>query len=78
MMSRAIWRLVLLISCAHALVHVFELALPSTEQLITVDYDVGKVTMGWLSAAWRLPWGLGALVAGLLVDRYGECSSCIC
>jgi MFS family permease len=96
MMSRAIWRLVLLISCAHALVHVFELALPSTEQLIvddypqrdavqlgarrlpsteqliTDDYDVGKVTTGWLSAAWRLPWGLGALVAGLLVDRYGS------
>ncbi len=72
MMSRATLRLVLLISCAHALVHVFELALPSTEQLIAADYLVGKDTMGWLSACWRLPWGLGALIAGLLVDRYGS------
>ncbi len=70
-MDSATIRLVLLISLAHALVHVFELALPSVEQLIADDYTVGKGTMGLLSNCWRLPYGLGALLAGWLVDRYG-------
>ena len=33
-MTPSTFRLVLLISCAHALVHTFELALPSVEQMI--------------------------------------------
>ena len=36
-MSRTLLRLVLFISCAHALVHVYELAYPSVEQLIAKD-----------------------------------------
>jgi FSR family fosmidomycin resistance protein-like MFS transporter len=71
-MNRNTFRLVLLVSCAHALVHVFELALPSVELGIAEDYGVGRQVTGLLSTCWRMPWGLGALAAGWLVDRYGS------
>lgn len=75
-MVRATLYLVLLVSSAHALVHVYELALPSVEQQIAAEYfgadEVsGKAMTGRLSNAWRLMWGFGAIVAGLLVDRFG-------
>ncbi len=71
-MNRTTWRLILIVSCAHALVHIFELALPSVELNIAGFYGVGKETTGLLSTYWRLPWGLGALGAGWLVDRFGS------
>ena len=37
-MNRKTFRLVLLVSCAHAMAHVFELALPSVEHDIAKDY----------------------------------------
>ena len=71
-----ILRLILLIACAHALVHVYELSLPSVEQNIAGEFYendpiAGKQLTGRMSTYWRLTWGLGALVAGWLVDRYG-------
>lgn len=77
MSGRSWLRLVLLISCAHALVHVFELALPSVEQEIAGEFfpddpATGRATTGWMSWCWRLPWGLGALFAGWLVDLWGS------
>ncbi len=76
-MNRKTFRLVLLVSCAHAMAHVFELALPSVEHDIALEYfpsdpAAGKMFTGWLSFCWRLPWGVGALLVGLLVDRYGS------
>ncbi|MGZ0168851.1 MAG: MFS transporter [Planctomycetales bacterium] len=71
-MPASTFRLVLLISCAHALVHTFELALPAVEQMIGDEYGVGKASMGALGMVWRLPFGLGAVLAGLLADRYGS------
>ncbi len=71
-MSRATFRLVLLVSCAHALVHVFELSLPSVEQMIGDEFHVGRDQTGMLGTAWRLPFGLGALLAGWLADRFGS------
>ena len=76
-MTRTAFRLILLVSCAHALVHVFELALPSVEQMIGTDL-VGKTAAenkaatGTLGMAWRLPFGLLAMVAGWMADRYGS------
>ena len=76
-MTRPAFRLILLVSCAHALVHVFELALPSVEQMIGEDL-VGKTAAenkaatGTLGMAWRLPFGLLAMVAGWMADRYGS------
>jgi predicted MFS family arabinose efflux permease len=63
--------LVLLVCCAHAMAHFFELSFPSIEPLAARDYEVSTVVTGWLIFCWRLPWGFGALAAGMLVDRYG-------
>jgi MFS family permease len=61
----------LFVSCAHALVHVYELSLPSVEQLVDAEFHVGKATSGNLATCFRLPFGLLALPVGWLVDRYG-------
>lgn len=71
-MPTSTFRLVLLISCAHALVHTFELALPAVEQMIGDEFGVGKESTGELGMVWRLPFGLGAVLAGFLADRYGS------
>jgi len=76
-MDRTILRLVLIVSCAHALVHIYELTLPAVEQEIAREYrpesaDAGKELTGLLSWVWRLPFGFGALLAGWLVDRFGS------
>lgn len=70
-MNPLLLRLVLLVSCAHALVHVYELALPSVEQLIAKEYEVGKETTGFLATTFRLPFGVFAVVVGWLADRWG-------
>ncbi|MDB4679471.1 MAG: MFS transporter [Planctomycetaceae bacterium] len=66
------FRLVLIVSCAHAMVHMFEHALPAVEQMIGDDFGVSKTQTGALGTAWRLPFGLGALLAGFLTDRFGS------
>lgn len=71
-MDAATFRLVLLVSCAHALVHVFELSLPSVEQMIGEEFSVGRERTGMLGTCWRLPFGCGALLAGWLADRFGS------
>jgi MFS family permease len=63
--------LILLVCCAHAMAHFFELSFPSIEPLAARHYQVSTVVTGWLIFCWRLPWGFGALAAGMLVDRYG-------
>ena len=69
--------LILLVCCAHALVHIYELSLPSVEQQIADEYYEGdtargKLLTGQMSNSWRFTWGFGALGAGWLVDRYGS------
>jgi len=71
-MSPATFRLIILVSLAHALVHVFELALPSVEQMIGEDFDVGRARTGVLGTVWRVPFGVCAFFAGWLADRYGS------
>jgi MFS family permease len=71
-MSRSTFRLVMLISCAHALVHTFELSLPAVEQMIGDEFNVGTDRTGALGTVWRLPFGLAAMLAGWLADRYGS------
>ncbi|RMG38445.1 MAG: MFS transporter [Planctomycetota bacterium] len=70
--SPRVFRLVLVVSCAHALVHVFELSLPAVEQLVAQDFGVGRDVSGWLGTTWRLPFGGAALLAGWLADRFGS------
>lgn len=71
-MTSITFRLILLVSCAHGLVHVFELALPSVEQMIGEEFDVGQERTGVLGTVWRLPFGIAALLAGWLADRFGS------
>jgi MFS family permease len=71
-MSLAVFRVVLLVSCAHAMVHVYELALPSVEQNIGAEYGVDREETGVLGTAFRVPWGFGAFFAGWLADRFGS------
>lgn len=79
-MSSATLRLVLLVSCCHGLVHVWEHSLASVEQLIAQDGDFGipateheqKKVTGGLGTCLRAPFGLCALLAGWLADRFGS------
>lgn len=91
MMKPATLRLVLLVSCCHALVHVYEHSFACVEQLVADDPAFGirssedssepaddaavekkaKKITGTLGSALRLPFGLCALLAGWLADRYG-------
>ena len=64
-------RLVLLVSCCHALVHVYELSFASVEQLVADDFSVGTEVTGALGTSLRMPIGLGALAAGWLAGHYG-------
>ena len=70
-MTPAAFRIVLFVSVAHALMHVYELALPSVEQLIGGEFGVDKWTMGQLAFWFRLPIGACAIAVGMLTDRCG-------
>ena len=71
MTKRQLFWIICLISCLHALVHVFELALPSVQDDLKTHYESSDTVIGSLSSAFRWPWGLGALLVGFLVDRFG-------
>lgn len=71
MTKRQLFWIICLISCLHALVHVFELALPSVQDDLKAHYNASDTVIGSLSSAFRWPWGLGALLVGFLVDRFG-------
>ncbi len=80
-------RLVLLISCCHALVHVYEHALGSVEKNMVEDAALGvrgsdddspeqarqrqERVSGELGNCLRLPFGFCALLAGWMTKRYG-------
>jgi len=70
-MKSSTLRLVLLMSCCHGLVHVYELSFASVEQLVADDFGVDTAVTGWLGFSMRLPFGLFALAAGWLADRFG-------
>ena len=76
-MKSATLRLVLLVSCAHGLVHVYEHSFASVEQLVGADAEFSipperqKQVTGTLGSCLRLPFGICALLAGWLADRWG-------
>ncbi len=78
MLNRSTFRLVLLVSLAHALVHIFEHSFACVEQLVVTDdtfailSEVRRQTSGQLGSTLRLPFGLCAMLAGWLADRYGS------
>lgn len=76
-MNSATLKLVLLIACCHALVHVFEHSYAGVEQMVVADpaFDIPSVdsteVSGLLGSTLRLPFGLFAFFAGWLADRLG-------
>ena len=70
-MSSPVLRLVLLVSCCHGLVHIYEHSFASVEQLVGQEFGVGKEITGWIGSCLRLPFGLFALAAGWMADRWG-------
>lgn len=64
--------IILLVSAAHATVHLLEQSIASAEQVISSDFSLSLRQSGWLGFALRLPYGIGAIFAGLLADRFGE------
>ena len=68
---RRVLKIVLLISCAHALVHLLEQSIASVETVISSEYGLDKTQSAYLGSALRFPYGLGAILAGLLADRIG-------
>ena len=76
MNSASLLRLIILVACAHGLVHIYEQSLPSVEQEIATEFygdDIaaGRGMTGLMSNSWRFTWGMGAMIAGWLVDRFG-------
>jgi len=76
-MSPATLRLVLLVSCCHGLVHVYEHSFATVEKLVVEEPSLGispqyqREVSGALGNCLRLPFGLCALAAGWLADRFG-------
>jgi MFS transporter, FSR family, fosmidomycin resistance protein len=70
--SSRILKIILLVSGAHALVHLLEQSVASVEQVISADFALSLSDSGLLGTALRLPYGIGAFFAGLLADRFGE------
>ena len=73
-MSSQVWRFIFVISLTHALVHTYELAWPSIEQEASSAFypDDGiraKEMSGWLAGIWRMLFGGGSLLVGLLITR---------
>ena len=70
--SSSLAAVILLVSAAHATVHFLEQSVASVEQVISTDFELSLKQSSWLGLALRLPYGLGAIFAGLLADRFGE------
>ncbi len=70
--SSSLITIILLVSAAHATVHLLEQSIASAEQVISADFELNLRQSGRLGFAFRLPYGVGAVFAGLLADRFGE------
>lgn len=57
---------------AHGLVHWFETAIPILLVVWIIEFDVSIAVIGLVVALGYVPFGLGALPAGILADRFGS------
>ncbi len=57
---------------SHGLIHVYELSVPALLLLIQAEFGSGDLQMGTVVNGLALLFGLGALPAGWLVDRFGS------
>ncbi len=63
--------IVLIVSCAHAVVHLTEQSFASVEQVVSGEFGLTQQQSGALGSALRLPFGFGAVITGILADRLG-------
>ncbi|MBL8810315.1 MAG: MFS transporter [Planctomycetaceae bacterium] len=67
----SILNLVLIVSFAHAMVHLIEQSFASVEQIVSDEFHLTTRQSGSLGSALRIPFGFGALLTGILADRIG-------
>ena len=65
-------RALLFASIAHALVHSFMLILPAVLIPIMNEFDISVTEVGFLGTLSYLMFGLGAIPAGWLTDKFGS------
>lgn len=70
MNSREKWT-VLILGCAHTMVHFYEQAFPALLLMMVAYFQITLKTAGWMQMLLALAFGLGALPAGYLADRIG-------
>ncbi len=63
--------IVLVVSCAHAMVHLIEQSFASVEQVVSAEFALTTQQSGALGSALRIPFGFGAVLTGILADRMG-------
>lgn len=64
--------IILLVSAAHATAHLLEQSIASVEMVICADFGLRMTDSGFFGFAFRMPYGIGAVFAGILADRFGE------
>lgn len=65
-------RLVALTMASHALTHLFEQAFPPILLLVDKEYKLGLAGAGGVGNVFPFFFGLGAIPAGIVVDRFGS------
>jgi FSR family fosmidomycin resistance protein-like MFS transporter len=63
--------MVLVISFAHAMVHLAEQSFSSVEQVVCGEFDLSMEQSGYYGSVLRIPFGFGAFLTGMLADRVG-------
>lgn len=69
--NRSTLPMVLVISCAHAMVHLAEQSFSSVEQVVCDEFHLSMQQSGYYGSVLRIPFGFGALLTGMLADRVG-------
>ena len=64
--------MVLVISCAHAMVHLAEQSFSSVEQIVCSEFHLTMEQSGQYGSLLRIPFGFGAFLTGMLADRLGS------
>jgi len=64
--------MILVISCAHAMVHLVEQSFSSVEQIVCGEFHLTMEQSGQYGSVLRIPFGFGAFLTGILADRLGS------
>jgi len=64
--------MILVISCAHAMVHLAEQSFSSVEQIVCGEFHLTMEQSGQYGSLLRIPFGFGAFLTGMLADRLGS------